>query len=29
MTNILHPEYPTLKRFSRKEPKVDPKGLAG
>lgn len=26
MTNILHPEYPTLKRFSRKEPKVDPKG---
>jgi len=27
MTNILHPEYPTLKRFSRKEPKVDPKGV--
>jgi hypothetical protein len=26
-TNILHPEYPTLKRFSRKEPKVDPKGV--
>jgi len=23
----LHPEYPTLKRFSRKEPKVDPKGV--
>ncbi|MCK4430260.1 MAG: hypothetical protein KAW19_03060 [Candidatus Aminicenantes bacterium] len=27
MTNILHPEYPTLKRFSRKEPKVDPEGV--
>lgn len=27
MTNILHPEYPTLERFSRKEPKVDPKGV--
>ena len=27
MTNILHPEYPTLMRFSRKEPKVDPKGV--
>jgi len=26
-TNILHPEYPTLERFSRKEPKVDPKGV--
>jgi len=26
-TNILHPEYPTLKGFSRKEPKVDPKGV--
>jgi len=27
MTNILHPEYPTLNRFKRKEPKVDPKGV--
>lgn len=27
MTNILHPEYPTLKKFSRKELKVDPKGV--
>jgi len=26
-TNILHPEYPTLKRFIRKVPKVDEKGL--
>jgi len=25
-TNILHPEYPTLQRFSRKEPRVNPKG---
>jgi len=26
-TNILHPEYPTLKRFIRKEPRVDDNGV--
>jgi len=26
-TNVLHPEYPTLKRFNRSEPRVDPKGV--
>ena len=24
-TNILHSEYPTLKRYKREEPKIDPK----
>jgi len=27
MTNILHPEYPTLKRFIRKEPWLDDTGV--
>ena len=26
-TNILHPEYPTLKRFNRKELRLDPRGV--
>ncbi|MFW6129150.1 MAG: hypothetical protein ACOC6P_02765 [Candidatus Aminicenantaceae bacterium] len=27
MTNILHPEYPTLEKFLKKEPRLDEKGV--